>query len=136
MEPIRCRVPNFEGQPQLIVPSRIWHALTVSAEEFDRDLRWHFFQRAPHFLSRICQPARIDVDPNVAALAPHVITELEACDRLFEFVSAVRTLKFDRMRIAHSAAPFNLRVCVDDPENAILPPRNGHASPRMVPVIG
>jgi hypothetical protein len=136
MEPIRCRVPNFEGQPQLIAPSRIWHGLTASAEEFDRDLRRHLVQGALHFLSRICQPVRIDVDPDVAALAPHAIAELEACDRLFEFVSAVRTLEFDHMRIAHGAAPFNLVVCVDDPENATLPPRNGHASARLVPVIG
>jgi hypothetical protein len=51
-------------------------------------------------------------------------------------VSAVRTLEFDHMCIAHGAAPFNLVVCAHDPEKATLPPRNGHASPGLVPVIG
>jgi hypothetical protein len=104
-------------------------------EEFDRDLGGHLVQGTPHFLSRICQPVRIDVDTNVAARAAHVIAELEASDRLFEFVSAARTLEFDHVRIAHSAAPFDLVVGVDDPENATLPSRNGHASPRLVPAF-
>jgi hypothetical protein len=86
---------------------KILARLTTSAKEFDRDLRRFLVQGAPHFLNRICQPVRIDVDTNVAAWAAHMIAELEASDRLFEFVSAIRTLEFDHMRFTHSAAPLD-----------------------------
>jgi hypothetical protein len=123
---------SFWGSAPIQSPKKVLARRTPSVEELDRDLRRHLFQGAPHFLSRICEPVRVDIDTDVAALAAHVIAKLKASDRLLEFVSAVRTLEFDRVRIAHSAAPLDLVVCVSKPENAALPPRNGHPNPVLV----
>src|ERR1700724_395537 len=66
---------------------------TALAEKFDRDLRWGFVECFLNLFGGLRQSIGIDIDPDAAARAGHVLVCLQASDSLIEVLPAIRTLK-------------------------------------------
>jgi hypothetical protein len=80
-------------------------------EEFDGDFRRHLFQRTLHHFGSVCQPVGVDVYPDPATPSAHVIAELQAADRLLEFVPTFWTLESDHMCVGAGHLHYSSHCC-------------------------
>jgi hypothetical protein len=101
----------------------------ASPIEFDRDLRRHFLKRLVHFLRRVGQAARVDIDANPAAGTLHVSTRLQPANALFKVVTAARALKFDHVGIDVRHQCFFV-LPADLSTAGVLPGRLAHSRTR------